>query len=176
MIQFLKIHEKRIKFLLRKRGGIPMKRAQVLFFLLLFLFPFSLIAQRTHYDCDKKKIVIIVNGKVLKPTDPQAQEALKKIEEEMAAFDNWQDTLWRDFSRLEAFLLDEEREMMKIQQQLLEDLEKTLAPLREVQRNYKRSMPLPREREWSYPKNGAILVSTLSGSQCSSQSLGLGWW
>jgi|GEM_PF-3564850 len=137
-----------------------MKGAQVLVFLLLFLFPFSLIAQSTHCDCQKQKILVIVNGKALKPTDPQAQEVLRKLEEEMAAFDNWQDTLWRDFSRLETFLLDEEREMMKIQQQLLEDLEKTLAPLREVQRNYKRSMPLPKDRELSSPKNGAILVST----------------
>ncbi|QSR87289.1 hypothetical protein EM20IM_02855 [Candidatus Methylacidiphilum infernorum] len=133
-------------------------RLAILLFFIWLLSPFSLLGKASYCDCEGTKIVIIKNGKVLNPTDKEAQEVLDQINQEIVFLDKWQDQLWERISRLQSLFLEEQRELFKIQQSLFKDLKGSLDPFLEEQKPPRPTLPQPKKRS-PFSRGEAILVS-----------------
>ncbi|TFE67537.1 hypothetical protein [Methylacidiphilum caldifontis] len=125
---------------------------------LLFLLPTTLLAKSTNCSCEGRKVIIIADGKVVDPTNPQAQKILAMVNEEMDALEQWEDSVWKGLSQLESLFWKEQSELFKIQQELLRNFNESMESFKDRQKIDRKTLP-QFKKPISYPQRGVILVS-----------------
>ncbi|QSR88423.1 hypothetical protein [Methylacidiphilum caldifontis] len=126
----------------------------------MFLLPMTLLGKDTHCGCTERKIVIVNNGKVLSPTDPEALKILERVNQEIVSLEEWENDLWERLSQLESLFLEKQRELFKIQQELLKNLKKSTEPFWEEQKPNRKTLPQPKNNPIPFPQGQPILVSS----------------